>query len=236
MDSSDTEEPNPYCYPVCTFNPFGEIKQVDYANNCAMKAEPAVGIVTLDGVVLATQKRLNMKYAIGDSVEKVQEIGSTMGMTFSGLFADFRIITRVFHKMVAKYKLIHEDPMPVHYLMRSVAGTMQELTQTTGVRPFGLSLLLAGWTEKGGKLYFLDAAGSSLAYKACAVGKHMHERTILLEKKYRERMDAEDGVSLAMKALLLKAPTGLTADQFEVAVVEDYGMYRIDEEIIAKYL
>ncbi|EDW06265.1 proteasome subunit alpha type-2 [Drosophila mojavensis] len=236
MYSSDIDETNRYCYNLCTFNPFGEVKQVDYANTCAMKGEPAVGIVTLDGVVLGTQKRLKLKYAIGESVEKVKEIGPTMGITFSGLFPDFRIITKLYRKTIAEFSLVHDHPLPVHCLMRSVSTSMQELTQSTGVRPFGLSLLLAGFSDNRGQLYFMDAAGSNSAYKACAIGRHMHERTIFLEKKYRKRMDAEDGVSLAVQALMLRSPRGLSADQMEVAVVEDYGMYRIDEETIAKYM
>ncbi|TDG39257.1 hypothetical protein AWZ03_014320 [Drosophila navojoa] len=222
-------------FSMCTFNPFGELLQVDYANNCARKGEPAVGVVTLDGVVLATQKRFKMKYAIGDSVEKVQQIGPTTGITFSGLFPDFRIVTKLFRKTVSEFELLHGGSWHMECLMQSLTASMQQLTQTTGVRPFGLFVLLAGWDDdEHGQLYFLDSAGSHTPYKACAAGRQMEERTLFLDKHFKKSMDAEDGVSLAVQALT--GPKDLTPDQIEVAVVEDYGMYRIHEETIARYI
>lgn len=54
-----------------------------------------------------------------------------------------------------------------------------------GVRPYGVSLLVAGWdTHRGPSLYQVDPAGSFWAWKASAIGKNMVNAKTFLEKRY----------------------------------------------------
>ena len=41
------------------------------------------------------------------------------------------------------------------------------------MRPFGVSLLMAGFDENGPQLYQIDPSGSFFAWKASAIGKNM---------------------------------------------------------------
>ena len=50
---------------------------------------------------------------------------------------------------------------------------LQEFTQSGGVRPFGVSLLIIGSDDKGPVLYQVDPSGSYFPWKACAIGKNM---------------------------------------------------------------
>ncbi len=45
-------------------------------------------------------------------------------------------------------------------LVRAIASIMQEFTQSGGVRPFGVSLLVAGFDEDGPQLYQVRLAAS----------------------------------------------------------------------------
>jgi 20S proteasome alpha/beta subunit len=57
----------------------------------------------------------------------------------------------------------------------------------SGVRPFGVSLLIAGWDESHGHaLYQVDPSGSYFAWKATAIGKNMINAKTFLEKRYTE--------------------------------------------------
>ena len=53
-------------------------------------------------------------------------------------------------------------------LVRELAAVMQEYTQRGGVRPFGISLLLAGFDHNGPQLFQIDPSGSYFAWKASA--------------------------------------------------------------------
>jgi 20S proteasome subunit alpha 2 len=53
-----------------------------------------------------------------------------------------------------------------------------------GVRPFGVSLLVAGWDiHRGPSLYQVDPSGSFWAWKASAIGKNMINAKTFLEKR-----------------------------------------------------
>ena len=45
--------------------------------------------------------------------------------------------------------------------------------ESGGVRPFGVSLLMAGMDEHGPQLYQIDPSGTYFAWKASAIGKNM---------------------------------------------------------------
>jgi 20S proteasome alpha/beta subunit len=53
-----------------------------------------------------------------------------------------------------------------------------------GVRPYGVSLLVAGWdNNRGPSLYQVDPSGSFWAWKASAIGKNMVNAKTFLEKR-----------------------------------------------------
>jgi len=49
-----------------------------------------------------------------------------------------------------------------------------------GVRPFGVSFLLAGYDKDGSHLYQVDPTGSYFAWKATATGKNYQNMKIFL--------------------------------------------------------
>ena len=66
-----------------------------------------------------------------------------------------------------------------------VGQVMQEYTQSGGVRPFGVSLLICGWDEPGKPLLFqCDPSGAYFAWKATAMGKNNVNGKTFLEKRY----------------------------------------------------
>jgi 20S proteasome subunit alpha 2 len=63
------------------------------------------------------------------------------------------------------------------FLINLIAHTFR------GVRPFGVSLLIAGYDETGPALYQVDPSGSYWAWKASAIGKNMVNAKTFLEKR-----------------------------------------------------
>jgi 20S proteasome alpha/beta subunit len=58
------------------------------------------------------------------------------------------------------------------------------LDDCSGVRPYGVSLLIAGWdSHRGQSLYQVDPSGSFWAWKASAIGKNMVNAKTFLEKR-----------------------------------------------------
>ena len=70
--------------------------------------------------------------------------------------------------------------------------------ESGGVRPFGVSLLMAGVDENGPQLYQIDPSGSYFAWKASAIGKNAINARTFLEKRYSEDIELEDAIHTAL--------------------------------------
>ena len=59
------------------------------------------------------------------------------------------------------------------------------------MRPFGVSLLMAGMDEHGPQLYQIDPSGTYFAWKASAIGKNMTNAKVRLVACCAARTPAE---------------------------------------------
>lgn len=95
------------------------------------------------------------------------------------------------------------------------------------MRPFGVSLLVAGCDENGPQLYQVDPSGSYFAWKASAIGKNMANAKTFLEKRYSEDMELEDAIHTALLTLKEGFEGELKGNNIEVAVVGEDGKFRV---------
>ena len=69
-------------------------------------------------------------------------------MVYAGMGPDYRVLVDRARKVShTNYKRIYNEYPPTRILVQDVARVMQEATQSGGVRPYGVSLLIAGWDE-----------------------------------------------------------------------------------------
>ena len=113
----------------------------------------SLGIKAANGVVIASEKKVPSPLVDEETVEKIKLLNKNIGTAYSGMGPDFRVLTRRGQKEGQKYYLQYKDDIPVSQLVREVASVMQEFTQSGGVRPFGVSLLIAGYDDDGPQLY-----------------------------------------------------------------------------------
>lgn len=103
------------------------------------------------------------------------------------------------------------------------------------MRPFGLSLLIAGIDSDGKpQLWSTDPSGVYSAWKANAIGRNSKSLLELLEKQYKEGMTTEEATKLAVKALLEIVESG--AKSMEVAIMGPgfgAGMSLMEEKAVA---
>ena len=71
----------------------------------------------------------------------------------------------------------------------------------SGVRPFGVSLLICGWNEGRPYLFQSDPSGAYFAWKATAMGKNYVNGKTFLEKRYNEDLELEDAIHTAILTL-----------------------------------
>ncbi len=165
--------------------------QIEYALQAVASGAASVGIKATNGVVLATEKKHKSILYEDHSTFKIEAVTDRIGMVYSGMGPDYRLLVRRARKMAQDYQLTYESPIPTAQLVQRVATVMQEYTQSGGVRPFGVSLLICGWDEgdhgQPGKpfLFQCDPSGAYFAWKATAMGKNYINGKTFLEKRYQ---------------------------------------------------
>ena len=89
-----------------------------------------------------------------------------------------------------------------------------------GVRPYGVSLLVAGWDiNRGPTLYQVDPSGSFWAWKASAIGKNMINAKTFLEKRYNDDISLEDAIHTALLTLKEGFEGQMTEKTIELGVI-----------------
>jgi 20S proteasome subunit alpha 2 len=80
--------------------------------------------------VLATEKK--QKTALHDdrSINKIECISKNVGMVYSGMGPDYRLLVKYGRKLAQEYIMMYEDSIPTVQLVRRVADVMQEYTQS----------------------------------------------------------------------------------------------------------
>ena len=113
--------------------------------NCPALSPPATAT---NGIVLATEKKSSSPLTDPSSLTKVSHITPNIGMVYAGMGPDYRVLVDRARKVShTGYKRIYNEYPPTRILVQDVARVMQEATQSGGVRPYGVSLLIAGWDE-----------------------------------------------------------------------------------------
>ncbi len=227
--------PQAYDRAITVFSPDGRLFQVEYAKEAVKRGATAVGVVGKDAVVLAAIKFLHSNLVEEDSIRKINTVGGNIIMTTSGLVADARRLLELARDQAQKHKVLYSTNSPVMYVAKYLADVMQLYTQYGGGRPFGVSLLIAGFDEKP-RLYEIEPSGALTGYKANSIGEGKKVADGFFEKNYKEGLETKKAIKLAVKALQLSHEKKLKPENLEVSYVGSEGVVNLEEKEKAKYL
>eukprot|EP01067_Filipodium_phascolosomae_P001122 Filipodium_phascolosomae@DN1788_c0_g1_i1.p1 len=214
-------------FSLTTFSPTGKLVQIEHAINAVLAGKPALGIKARNGVVIASEKKVASALVDETTIHKIERITSNIGCTFSGVVPDFRVVVARARKQALAYSLVYNECIPVAQIAREMGIIMQEFTQSGGVRPFGVSLLVAGYDEDGPQLYQVDPSGTYFAWKASAIGKNMINGKSFLEKRYSDGMELEDVVHTALLTLKEGFEGAMNETNVEIGMVGEDLNFRL---------
>ena len=223
-----------YDRAVSMFSPDGRLLQVEYAKKTVKQGSTAIGIACKDGVVLIAEKKLPSKLIVSSSVEKIFEIDSHVGVTFAGITSDARVLIERAQVKAQNHRVTYDSSVDTLTIVKDIADLKQYTTQSGGIRPFGVSLIIAGVDDQN-KVYVTDPTGIYFQYKAVAIGENDAKVEEYLEKNFKEDMSVQDGLKLGVAALKSASEETLTSDTVE-AVVVGKTFDRVDKSEIQKLL
>lgn len=225
-----------YDRAITIFSPDGRLYQVEYALETVRRGSLAVGIRTNEGVVLAVEER-GRKLQSGDTVVKMFQIDDHIGAVGAGYIPDARVQVDNARIMAQSNRLIYDEPVDVESIAKRIADLNQQYTQYAGVRPFGVSLIIAGVDENNGPVVFLtDPTGAYLGFDAIAIGAGSDQVNDYLEKHYRKDLTLNEAVTLAIECIYLVSEDKWGTSHIKTAVIDTVTkkMRRLTEEEIAR--
>ena len=208
-----------YDKSLSIFSPEGTLSQVEYASEAVKHGGLSIGLMGNKCIILCAERKAVPKLQDQRTIRKINKIDENIAMTFAGIIADSRSLSDYarFESQSFRYSL---DTIPsVDYIARQIAHRKQDYTQRAGVRPFGLSCIIAGFDEgsEEPKLYLTDPSGNVSMWKAGAIGKNSDKVIGLLENSYKDGMNEDEALNTAIEAILQYVEAG--SKNMEVAVM-----------------
>jgi len=227
-----------YDRTITMFSPDGRLLQVEYAKKTVRLGNTAIGMVCRDGVILVTDKRIVDKLVVPEAIEKIFQIDDHIIATASGILSDARVLIERAQIKAQQHRVTFDSPIEVISIVKDICNLKQMCTQSGGLRPFGVSLLIAGIDENKPVLFETDPTGIFYQYKATAIGEGETEIEEILHKEYKDNMSMEEGLKICVKALKKVLDNNFNHERIDAAFVnkDKKVLEKFPKEVILKLL
>lgn len=190
-----------YDRAITMFSPDGRLLQVEYAKKTVKQGTTAIGIVCNDGVLVVADKRVMDSLMVAEGVEKIFQIDDHMAAAVSGLVSDGRVLIERSQVKAQQHRVTFDSPVDTLTIVKDVCDLKQLTTQSGGLRPFGVSLLIIGIDNSGAKLFVTEPSGIYFQYNAAVIGEGEVEIDEELRKAYKPNLTIENGLKICIDAL-----------------------------------
>ena len=229
--------PRAYDRAITISSPEGRLYQVEYALELVKRGAPIVGVSSPEGVVLAANETPESRLEDPKFFMKIFQLDEHVGAAVAGLISDARVLIEQSRIYCQSNRLLYDESVDIEILTKRIGDQAQVYTQHAGVRPYGVSMVLAGVDSTGSRVFNVDPSGSYRGYKAVAVGRKNDEGNSLLEREYRDDLSLDEAISLAIEAIKISSDGDVNQKIVKVAVipVENRVFRRLSESEVEKY-
>ena len=208
-----------YDRAITMFSPDGRLLQVEYAKKTVRQGSTAIGMVCTDGVLLVADKRVVDSLIVPESVEKIWQIDEHIGASASGILSDARVLIDRAQLRAQQNRVTYDSEIDTLTVVKDICDLKQVCTQSGGLRPFGVSILVAGIDDHMPKLFETDPIGIFFQYRATAIGEGEVEVEEILHSEYKPEITIEDGLKLSLKALKKVLGDNFSIDRIDAAYI-----------------
>ncbi|MGY5151815.1 MAG: archaeal proteasome endopeptidase complex subunit alpha [Candidatus Nitrosopumilus sp. bin_6a] len=188
------------------YSPDGRIYQVEYAIETVKRGTLAIGIKSKDGVIMAVEEKPRTLQT-SNVTQKIFQVDYHIGVAAAGYIPDARVQVDGARFFSQGNRMTYDESVEVATVAKHLADQAHQFTQYGGVRPNGVSMIIAGIDQKGESIYVTDPSGTYVQFAAVAIGAGSDDVNAFLEKHYKDDLSLEDAASLAIAAINLKAET-----------------------------
>ncbi|KAB0792547.1 hypothetical protein PPYR_14506 [Photinus pyralis] len=229
---------NNYDHDVSIWSPEGRLYQVEFAMEAVKMGALSVGIKNANEAVLVSVKRSSTDLSVYQ--RKIVEIDPLVGISFSGLTADAKLLARFLRVECLSYRYGHDTCMPIERLAEVLGRKMHAATQMYNTRPYGVGILLAGWDPLGPHIYEFGPTGNFLDCKAMAIGGRCQSARTYLERNMNlfKECDRDEIIRHGVRALQSTLPRDTLLSNMNVAigVVQQLNPFTILNDEVYDYI
>ena len=186
------------------YSPDGRIYQVEYAIETVKRGTLAIGISSKEGVIMAVEEKPRTLQT-SNITQKIFQVDYHIGVAAAGYIPDARVQVDGARFFSQGNRMTYDESVEVATVAKHLADQAHQFTQYGGVRPNGVSMIIAGIDQKGESIYVTDPSGTYIQFAAVAIGAGSDEVNAFLEKNYKEDMGLDDAAALAIAAINLKS-------------------------------
>jgi proteasome alpha subunit len=186
------------------YSPDGRIYQVEYAIETVKRGTLAIGISSKEGVIMAVEEKPRTLQT-SNITQKIFQVDYHIGVAAAGYIPDARVQVDGARFFSQGNRMTYDESVEVATVAKHLADQAHQFTQYGGVRPNGVSMIIAGIDQKGESIYVTDPSGTYIQFAAVAIGAGSDDVNAFLEKNYKEDMGLDDAAALAIAAINLKS-------------------------------
>lgn len=226
------------------YSPDGRIYQVEYAIETVKRGTLAIGIKAKDGIIMAVEE-IPRKLQAAGITQKIFQVDDHIGVAAAGYIPDARTQVDDARSFSQSHRLIYDMQVDVETVAKHLADKCHQYTQYSGVRPFGVSLIISGVDQRGNLIYVTDPSGTYVSYAAVAIGAGSEDVNAFLEKNYKDGMSIDEASALAIAAIDLKSEqkdgmkhikmAKITADKKIIEKISDADLERYSKAAKEKF-
>lgn len=197
------------------------------------KGTTTVALVGKDGVVLASDKRASMGYAVAHkNAQKVFQLSDSVGATGAGSVGDIQNFVNLLKVESNLYRIKTNQELSVKAFATLASRIL------FGYRGFPyLALFIIGGYDKKPTAFSLDPFGGMTEDKFIATGSGMQVALGVLEDQYDENMPLENMKKLAARCIKAATQRDLaTGDGISMSVITEDGYKELTPKEIEEVL
>ena len=171
----------------------GRIFQIEYGAKNITNAETVLGVITSDGVILATEKIRHNPLLVEDGNKRTFSVTKNIGLLICGRVPDGKEILKRARDESTNYRNNFGVEIAPKTLVDRLANYIHAHTIYNSYRPTGCAILLSAYNQIKDKfeLYMIDNSGVYRGYYACANGKGREIAKTHVERIYKEGLSSK---------------------------------------------
>ena len=236
MENTRQHQEMGYDRSVGMFSPAGVNLQIEYAEKAVTLGAPVLAITTKNGLVYIADRRLKSKLVVKNSIKKVVSVDNHMIISGAGVMSDGRRLIEQSQVIAQEHRIKYQTEMDVLSLVKDLANIKQHYSQSGGVRPFGVSLLIGAVEDNKVKLYQTTPSGMYLNYLAKSVGTGSAKMDEYLEENYKENISTKDAIKLGLNTFKKVQDNNFDLSRLEIVTLDTEEKFtRLSESEINKF-